>query len=66
MFHYVGKSGFVHNLDNFLWLQLKLLSCRKSFLIWYMSNGKWEGVDWMHLAQGKDQWWAVVKIVMNI
>jgi hypothetical protein len=24
------------------------------------------GVDWIHLAQDKDQWWAVVNTVMNI
>jgi hypothetical protein len=26
----------------------------------------WEGVDWMHLSQDRDQWWAVVKMVMNL
>jgi len=26
---------------------------------------KWEGVDWMHLAQDRDQLWAVVNAVMN-
>jgi hypothetical protein len=26
----------------------------------------WEGVDWMHLAQDRDQWWAVVNMVMNL
>jgi hypothetical protein len=20
----------------------------------------WEGMDWMHLAQDRDQWWVVV------
>jgi hypothetical protein len=25
-----------------------------------------EGVDWMHLAQDRDQWWAVVNTVMNL
>jgi hypothetical protein len=25
----------------------------------------WEGVDWMHLAQDRDQWQAVVNMVMN-
>jgi hypothetical protein len=25
----------------------------------------WEGVDWMHLGQGKDQWRAVVNKVKN-
>jgi hypothetical protein len=26
----------------------------------------WEGMDWMHLAQGRGQWWAVVNMVMNL
>jgi hypothetical protein len=26
----------------------------------------WEGVDWMHLAQDRDQWRAAVNIIMNI
>jgi hypothetical protein len=25
----------------------------------------WEGVDWMNVAQDRDQWWAVVNTVMN-
>jgi hypothetical protein len=26
----------------------------------------WVGVDWMHLAQHRDQWQALVKKVMNL
>jgi hypothetical protein len=26
----------------------------------------WEGVDWMHLAMDRDQWWTVVNAVMNL
>jgi hypothetical protein len=26
----------------------------------------WEDVDWIHLAQDRDQWWAVVNTVMNL
>jgi hypothetical protein len=26
----------------------------------------WEGVDWIHLAQNRDQWWALVNVVMNL
>jgi hypothetical protein len=26
----------------------------------------WEGVDWIHLAQDRDNWWAFVNIVMNL
>jgi hypothetical protein len=25
----------------------------------------WNGVDWLHVAQDKDQWWALVNTVMN-
>jgi hypothetical protein len=25
----------------------------------------WAGVEWMHLSQEKDHWWAVVNTVMN-
>jgi hypothetical protein len=25
----------------------------------------WEGVDWIHLAQDKDQWQAFVTMIMN-
>jgi hypothetical protein len=25
----------------------------------------WEGVDWMHLAQDRDQWWDIVNTVTN-
>jgi hypothetical protein len=25
-----------------------------------------EGVDWMHVAQDGDQWWAVTKTVTNL
>jgi hypothetical protein len=26
----------------------------------------WEGVDWMHLAEDRDQWRVVVNTVMNL
>jgi len=26
----------------------------------------WEGVDWMHLPQDRDQWWDLVNVVMNL
>jgi len=26
----------------------------------------WEGVDWMQLAQDRDQWQALVNTVMNL
>jgi hypothetical protein len=27
---------------------------------------KWKGVDWIHLAEDRDQWLAVVNTVMNL
>jgi hypothetical protein len=27
---------------------------------------RWAVVDWIHLAQDRDQWWAVVNTVMNL
>jgi hypothetical protein len=26
----------------------------------------WEGVDWMQLAQDRDQWWGLVNTIMNL
>jgi hypothetical protein len=26
----------------------------------------WEGVDWIHLAQHRYQWWVLVNMVMNL
>jgi hypothetical protein len=26
----------------------------------------WEGVDWIHLAQDRDKWWAFVNTVKNL
>jgi hypothetical protein len=26
----------------------------------------WDGVDWMHLVQDRDQWRAIVNTVMNL
>jgi hypothetical protein len=25
----------------------------------------WDGVDWIHLAQEKDRWWALLKNLME-
>jgi hypothetical protein len=26
----------------------------------------WGGVDWLHMAQDKDQWWVLVNMVLNL
>jgi hypothetical protein len=32
----------------------------------YIREIGWEVVDWMHVAQGRDYWRAVVNTVMNL
>jgi hypothetical protein len=32
----------------------------------YLREVGLEGVDWINLAQDRDQWWGVVKTVMNL
>jgi len=32
----------------------------------YLREIGWKGVDWMRLAQDRDQWWALIHTVMNI
>jgi hypothetical protein len=27
---------------------------------------EWDGIDWINLAQGRDQWRALVRAVMNL
>ena len=26
----------------------------------------WEGVEWIDMAQNRDEWWAFVTVVMNL
>jgi hypothetical protein len=46
--------------------------CRRPWHIWEdnirMELGEtgWEGVDWMCLAEDRDQWWGLVNTVMNL
>jgi hypothetical protein len=32
----------------------------------YLREIGWKSVDWMHLAQDRDQWWTLVSTVMNL
>jgi hypothetical protein len=38
----------------------------KMILEWILREMGWEGVEWIHLAQDRDQWQAVVNTVMNL
>jgi hypothetical protein len=31
----------------------------------YLKETGWEGADWIYLHENKDQWWALVNMVMN-
>jgi hypothetical protein len=35
-------------------------------LEWILWKSAWEGVDWIHVAQDRDLWRAVVNTVMNL
>jgi hypothetical protein len=35
-------------------------------LDWVLRERGWEGVDWIHLAQDRDQWRTGVNTVMNL
>jgi hypothetical protein len=46
-----------------------LVTCRRNWednIIMYLREIPCEGVDWMHLAQDRDQWRAVVNTIMNL
>jgi hypothetical protein len=32
----------------------------------YLKQIRWKDVDWIHLTQDKDQWQALVSMVMNL
>jgi hypothetical protein len=36
----------------------------KTILKWILETG-WDGMDWIDLAQDRDQWWALVNTVIN-
>jgi hypothetical protein len=42
---------------------------RPGRILWINKNGSyigWNGIDWIDLAQDRDQWRALVKMVMNL
>jgi hypothetical protein len=32
----------------------------------YLKELEWDGMDWIDLAQDRDQWWVLVSTVMNL
>jgi hypothetical protein len=38
----------------------------RMILEWILGNKLWQDVDWMHLAQDRYQWRALVNTVMNL
>jgi hypothetical protein len=32
----------------------------------YLREIGWDDMDWIYLAQNRDQWWALVNTVMNL
>jgi hypothetical protein len=32
----------------------------------YIKEREWAGMDWIHLAQDRDQWWAPLNTEMNL
>jgi hypothetical protein len=39
---------------------------RRMGLEWILGRLAWRDVEWIHLAQDRDRWWAVVNAVMNL
>jgi hypothetical protein len=37
-----------------------------TILKWILREIKWDGMDWIELAQDRDQWRALVNTVMNL
>jgi hypothetical protein len=47
--------------------QLRRPTCRwEDNITMDLREIEWEGVDWMHLVQDRDQWWVLVNTIMNL
>jgi hypothetical protein len=40
--------------------------CREDNIIMDLREIRWKGVDWIHLAQDRNQCWAVVNTLVNL
>jgi hypothetical protein len=43
-----------------------LVGCLRSNIAMDFREIGWGGMDWIHLAQYRDQWWALAYAVMNV
>jgi hypothetical protein len=59
-------------IKNYGWKPDRKRSLRRHRCSWedtfnlYLGKTGSEGADWMHLAQDRDQWWALVNMVMSL
>jgi hypothetical protein len=60
---WLRMSGAIPQLL-YIYTALCLVKYRKHFHYLIREIG-WEGVNWIHLAQDRDQWRALVNTVMN-
>jgi hypothetical protein len=42
------------------------MKCQKYIMLKWISEIGWGGMDWIDLAQDRDQWRALVNMVMNL
>jgi hypothetical protein len=62
-------EGCIQNFGRNTWRKrtLEWLICRSKDNVGLdLRKIRWEGVDWIHLAQDRDRWRAVVNTVMNL
>jgi hypothetical protein len=55
----MGGACSMHGRDEKAW-------CRWEDIRMNIRETRWEGVDWIHLAQDRDQCWALMIMVVNL
>jgi hypothetical protein len=58
----MGGTGSTHGRNKAMWKPKRSWKDSIRIDLW---ETEWEGVNWIHLAQDRDQWWAVVNTVMK-
>jgi hypothetical protein len=61
----VYQKCYVHKLFHTL-INPKTLTVVGGNIKINLKETGWGGMDWIHLAQDRDQWWALVNTVMNL